>query len=97
METPLGKFEKKIGPKEPLLGVIEEESYLDMDTLKVLRNIDQSLKEIKELLEINQEDCKKMSSHIDFVENVYGTLKSPLEFIRSKMGYSSEKLPSIEN
>lgn len=91
-------METKNKCKKPLLGVIDEESRLDMETLKVLKSIDDSLKEIKGLLEINQEDCKKMSSHIDFVENVYGTLRSPLEFLRSKVGFSSpNQLPKIEN
>lgn len=27
------------------------------------------------------EECKKMSSHIDFVENVYENMKNPLNYI----------------
>ena len=31
------------------------------------------------------EECKKMGSHIDFVENVYDTVKHPLGFICNKI------------
>tara|TARA_Y100001935_G_scaffold250669_1_gene251218 strand:+ start:53 stop:373 length:321 start_codon:yes stop_codon:yes gene_type:complete len=30
-------------------------------------------------------ECKKMSSHIDFVENVYDTVKHPLGFLCNKI------------
>ena len=98
METPFGNLKNNFEPKKPLLGVIEEESHLDMETIKVLKSIDNSLKEIKGLLEINEKKCSKMADHIDFVEDVYGTLRSPLEFIRSKLSFSnSDRLPTIKN
>ena len=31
------------------------------------------------------EECKKMGSHIDFVENVYTTVKAPLTYVCSKI------------
>ena len=31
------------------------------------------------------EDCKKMSEHIDFVENVYENVKNPLGFLCNKL------------
>lgn len=30
-------------------------------------------------------DCKKMSSHIDFIENVYSNVKSPMYYIVNKI------------
>ena len=30
-------------------------------------------------------ECKKMGSHIDFVENVYDTVKHPLGYLCSKI------------
>ena len=33
------------------------------------------------LLELFETDCKKMSNHIDFVENVYEKVKSPFTYI----------------
>ncbi len=43
------------------------------------------------------EECKKMGSHIDFVENVYDTVKHPLGYICKKIktytGSGSEPEP----
>lgn len=44
----------------------------------------------------------KMSEHIDFIEETYVTLKTPLNFVKNKverlMGYSgSSSLPSIKD
>ena len=39
-------------------------------------------------------ECKKMSDHITFVENVYSTVKSPLEYICSY--FTTTSLPSPE-
>ena len=40
------------------------------------------------------DDCKKMSEHIDFVENVYENVKNPLGFLCNKLnvfsGYNTE-------
>ena len=49
------------------------------------------------ILEILQKDvqpnCKKMSSHIDFVDNVYENVKNPLGFICSKVSKVSGNEP----
>ena len=42
-----------------------------------------------------KENCQKMGGHIDFVENVYETVKAPLSYISNKIGGSS--LPVLEN
>ena len=41
------------------------------------------------------EECKKMGSHIDFVESVYDNVKHPLSYICNKVNYLSngENLP----
>jgi hypothetical protein len=39
------------------------------------------------ILEILEKDCKKMSNHIDFVENVYENIKTPFNYIMNKVGY----------
>ena len=36
-------------------------------------------------------NCNKMSSHIDFVDNVYDTVKSPLNFMCNKVNLLSGK------
>ena len=67
-----------------------------------LDNIEKELKEIKE--KINDElidDCKKMSNHIDFIENVYDNVKNPLGYICNKLNFLSGekeyKLDTIED
>ena len=62
--------------------------------IKLNSNIE-SIKEKMEDLEESLDDelipeCKKMSSHIDFVEGVYDTVKHPL-------GYLCNKIKSLSN
>jgi len=65
------------------------------DDIKNLINrieiIETKLDKILELLEV---DCKKMSNHIDFIENVYDKVKSPFNYIMNvanTMSYSDKK------
>ena len=44
-------------------------------------DIDKKCDMILELLKDNSKDCKKMSSHIDFIDNVYENVKAPLNFV----------------
>lgn len=44
--------------------------------------IEQKLDKILELLE---KDCKKMTDHIDFIENVYDNVKSPFYYLMDKV------------
>ena len=44
-------------------------------------DIDKKCDRILELLEDNSKDCKKMSSHIDFIDNVYYNVRAPLNFV----------------
>ena len=34
-------------------------------------------------------NCKKMSEHIDFIDNVYDTVKNPLGYLCNKINYFS--------
>ena len=58
-----------------------------LDSLEYkLIDLEVKLNKITELLENDvKPNCNKMSSHIDFVDNVYDTVKSPLGFICSKV------------
>lgn len=38
-------------------------------------------KKLDILLALHEKDCKKMSNHIDFVENIYDKIKTPFTFI----------------
>lgn len=50
-----------------------------------------------------QEACDKMNNHIDFIEETYTTLQTPLNYVKNKveylMGYKSENksLPTIKD
>ena len=72
----------------------DEEMYfydkLDM-ILEKLQKLENRLERIEDKLEKNTEDCQKMSSHIDFIESVYSGLKSPLEYMKYRLGFSSSK------
>ena len=59
-----------------------------MDISVRIENIEKKLDRLLEILEKNTEDCKKMSSHIDFIETIYENVKNPL-------GYICEKVKSI--
>jgi len=49
-------------------------------------DLDVKLNKILDLLERDvQPNCKKMSSHIDFVDNVYDNVKNPLDYLCNKI------------
>lgn len=51
-----------------------------------LNNIESKINNIEKNIETNVVDeCKKMGSHIDFVETVYENVKHPLGFINNKI------------
>ena len=79
---------------------------MDPEIEKKLADIESRMNEIDlklvTILELLQNDirpnCKKMSSHIDFVDNVYENVKNPLGFICNKVGkLSGEETYSLEN
>ena len=79
---------------------MDPESKKKIDDLESKMNeIDLKLVTILELLQTEiRPNCKKMSSHIDFVDNVYENVKNPLGFICNKVGkLSGEETYSLEN
>ena len=68
-----------------------EISNVDTDFLK--NKILELEKKIDKILELLETDCKKMSDHIDFVENVYDNVKMPFYYVMNKVNY----LVSSEN
>ena len=72
---------------------MEETLQLILNELTQMRK---EINQIKEILNTDiKENCQKMGGHIDFVENVYDTVKAPLNYISNKIGGSS--LPVLEN
>jgi len=67
----------------------EIKSKLDSLEYKLI-DLEVKLNKITELLEKDiSPNCKKMSSHIDFVDKVYDTVKSPLNFMCNKVNILS--------
>tara|TARA_B110000208_G_C11431766_1_gene307381 strand:+ start:240 stop:482 length:243 start_codon:yes stop_codon:yes gene_type:complete len=66
---------------------MDPESKKKLDDLESKMNeIDLKLVTILELLQTEiRPNCKKMSSHIDFVDVVYENVKNPLGYICSKV------------
>jgi len=61
-----------------------------MRNKKRLIEIEKEIKEIKILLNGNiSENCKKMSEHIDFIDNIYDNVKNPLGYLCNKINYFS--------
>ena len=51
---------------------------------KKLDKIEHKLDELILLTRENEKKCDKMTSHIDFINNIYEKLKAPIEFISDK-------------
>jgi len=63
------------------------QDILEKITLDIrCERMEQKLDKILELLE---KDCKKMTDHIDFIENVYDNVKSPFYYLMDKVNLLS--------
>ena len=84
MEEKIDKEDSLQSIKQLLL-LLNNNVEKTMDKVDLLkRKIDNLNKKIDgELLD----ECKKMGSHIDFVEQVYDNVKHPLGYICKKVGY----------
>ena len=74
---------------------MDPEVKIKLDSLEEkINDLDDKLSDILILLERDvKPNCNKMSSHIDFVDNVYDNVKNPLGFICSRVS----KLSSNNN
>ena len=60
--------------------------------------IEQKIDMLLENMEISVKECNKMGEHIDFIENVYDTVKFPLSYICDKVNvFSGSDTNSLEN
>ena len=63
---------------------------MDPEIKSKLDSLEYKLNKILELIENDvSPNCNKMSSHIDFVDKVYDTVKSPLNFMCNKVNVLS--------
>ena len=78
---------------------------LIIDMLKCIEERLSNIENIVEFIVKNnttvEEDCSKMREHIDFIENTYSLVRTPLSYIKTKIEYvmgreTTNELPSIE-
>ena len=53
--------------------------------IQIENKIDKLETKLDKLLELLEKDCKKMTDHIDFIENVYDNVKSPFYYLMDKV------------
>ena len=56
---------------------------MDNEIINMLKRIEERLDKIEKVLEMNQKSAKKMDQHIEFVDSVYDTIKTPFGKILS--------------
>ena len=61
------------------------------DIKKRLDRMEVKLDALLEKMEISVKECNKMGEHIDFIENVYETVKYPLSYLCDKVNIFSGK------
>jgi chromosome segregation ATPase len=65
--------------------IIQIENKMD----KLETNMNRLDSKLDKILEILEKDCKKMTDHIDFIENVYDNVKSPFYYLMDKVNLLS--------
>jgi|Laugresbdmm110dn_1035115.scaffolds.fasta_scaffold22126_1 archaellum component FlaC len=71
--------------------------------LELLKSIDKRLTVLEDNLSGVEKSCKKMNNHIEFVEDTYEIVRTPLNFMKNRIEYimgakSKTELPKlIEN
>ena len=63
---------------------MEQMSKID-DIEKKVQNLEEKIEKLVNLLENVKEDTHKMSTHIDFIDNVYSKISMPLFWICDKV------------
>lgn len=67
---------------------------------RIERKLDEITHIVRRLEHNTEKQGEKMSNHIDFIENVYSTVRSPLDFFKKKLEYlmggpSNSHLPEL--
>ena len=65
----------------------DERAFLKTKLLDLEKQFKIMEKKMDRILEVLETDCKKMSDHIDFVENVYDNVKMPFYYVMDKVNY----------
>lgn len=65
----------------------DEREFLKNKMLELEKQFEIMEKKMDRILELLETDCKKMSDHINFVENVYDNVKTPFYYVMDKVKY----------
>jgi hypothetical protein len=67
---------------------------IDDKLIKIMTRLEERLTNIETIIgivvknnKIVEEDCSKMRQHIDFIENTYALVRTPLSYIKEKIEY----------
>ena len=63
----------------------DERDFLKNKMLELEKKFEIMEKKMDKILELLETDCKKMSDHINFVENVYENVKTPFYYVMDKV------------
>jgi hypothetical protein len=66
------------------------------ETIQILKSIEKRLDVIENHLGIVKTDCSKMSEHIQFVENAYQILRTPLNYFMGRIPCKGDQLPMLK-
>lgn len=73
-----------------------EEKIIELENK--LTKIENKIDNIYNLLNTNVKDnCEKMKEHIDFVDNVYDSIKFPLHYICNRISYTENNNGSVKS
>ena len=65
--------------------IINKIDKLETNINALESNINRLETKLDKILELLEKDCKKMTDHIDFIENVYDNVKSPFYYLIDKV------------
>ena len=71
--------------QEKIIKILQIENKIDKLENKLESNMNRLETKLDKILELLEKDCKKMTDHIDFIENVYDNVKSPFYYLIDKV------------
>jgi len=63
----------------------EDENIIIQKIIELEKRCERMETKMDKILELLEKDCKKMTDHIDFIENVYDNVKSPFYYLMDKV------------
>ena len=88
MEEKIDKFNKNV---ETIKELLQSLTIMIGETNERVDLLDKKIDKITTKLDGDIiSECKKMGSHIDFVESVYDSVKKPLNYVCNKIDYLTD-------